>query len=271
MITAGDVISRALRKILVQAGDAPIEADEYADGIDSLNSYMASLEARNIRLGYTPVDNVGDFVTIPDGAQMGIIANFAVLLAPEYAGEVSQALVAEARVGMRSVRLLGQPKVQLRNPAGLPMGSGHAQMPSEDFYGDYLKAHLAMTGNDVATDIEAIDTPYKVAGFWSCFESAGVLCDITGRVRNITKNAFTVTVKYTIHPYIGDTFHVMKNGSSIFEMITSITGLVPSTTDRTESFKVTTTLSPGDYIELYVERDAFTGDYVIENARLEVY
>ena len=40
MATAGDVIKGALKRIMVQAEDAPLEASDYADGLDYLNGFM---------------------------------------------------------------------------------------------------------------------------------------------------------------------------------------------------------------------------------------
>ena len=60
MATSGISLQTALKRVLVQASDAPLEPDEYQDALDSLNDLMAAYEADGIRLGYTPVDNVED-------------------------------------------------------------------------------------------------------------------------------------------------------------------------------------------------------------------
>ena len=38
----GDIIQTALKRVLVQASDAPLEPDEYQDALDSLNDLMAA-------------------------------------------------------------------------------------------------------------------------------------------------------------------------------------------------------------------------------------
>jgi len=45
MSTAGDIIERAFKRILVGGADAAPEADEYADALADLNSMMAAFEA----------------------------------------------------------------------------------------------------------------------------------------------------------------------------------------------------------------------------------
>ena len=108
MSTAGDIIQTALKRVLVQASDAPLEPDEYQDALDSLNDLMAAYEADGIRLGYTPVDNVEDEVTVPPGARRGIIANLAIEISADYGGNITAALSRQASEGMQTLRKLGR-------------------------------------------------------------------------------------------------------------------------------------------------------------------
>lgn len=125
MATAERVIKASLHRILVQGSEAPLEADEYQGAIETMNDYMAALEADGVHLGYTVVYNLGDGVTIPGGALRGLKANLAIELAPDYGGVVSAELIQQAVSGMKVMRKLGQRIRPTQNPSTLPIGSGN--------------------------------------------------------------------------------------------------------------------------------------------------
>ena len=125
MATVQEVAKASLQRILVQASEAPLEADEYQDFIFAMNNYMSALEAEGVRLGYTTVYNLSDDVTVPQGALRGLIANLAVEVAPDYGGVVSPELIQQAVSGMKAMRQLGQRIKPTRNPSSLPLGSGN--------------------------------------------------------------------------------------------------------------------------------------------------
>ena len=119
MATVAQVAKASLQRILVQASEAPLEADEYADFIFAMNNYMGELDAQGIQLGYTTVSSLGDEVTIPTGALRGLIANLAIEVAPDYNG------IKAARDGFNTMRLLGQTLGESKMPPTLPIGSGN--------------------------------------------------------------------------------------------------------------------------------------------------
>ncbi len=131
---AETVIKRALQKILVQAPESPLEPDEYRDAITELNLMMAEFEAKNIDLGYTPVDSIGDDVTVVDGVLAGIIANLAIRMEADFGGTVSAGLYKEARDGMTTIRLIGAAEFVTPFPETLPRGSGNYQWSYDEFY-----------------------------------------------------------------------------------------------------------------------------------------
>jgi hypothetical protein len=131
---AETVIKRALQKILVQAPESPLEADEYRDCITEINLMMAELEAKNIDLGYTPIDSIGDDITVVDGVLSGIISNLAIRMAPDFGGVVSPELYKEARDGMTTMRLIGAAEFVTPFPATLPIGSGNEKWSYDEFY-----------------------------------------------------------------------------------------------------------------------------------------
>jgi hypothetical protein len=155
MATVAQVAKASLQRILVQASEAPLEADEYQDFIFALNNYMMSLDAQGIHLGYTEVSNLSDTVTVPVGALRGIIANVAIEVAPDYGGIVTDALVMQAREGLQSMRMLGQTIGAARLPSTLPVGSGNSDTTlgwSYKFYPDSEESILAETIGTIALE-----------------------------------------------------------------------------------------------------------------------
>ena len=148
MATVEQIAKASLQRILVQASEAPLEADEYADYIFALNNYMTALEADGISLGYTVVADLSDAVTVPTAALRGIIANMAVEVAADYGGIVSESLIVAALNGMKTMRLIGQIITPSRYPGTLPRGSGNSNGSNQlvsNFYPDGEAAILAET------------------------------------------------------------------------------------------------------------------------------
>jgi len=125
MATVSQVANASLKRILVQASEAPLEADEYEDFMFALNNYMLALDAEGVTLGFTEVSSLGDTVTVPTGALRGIIANMAIEVAPDYNGVVTPGLAKAAQEGMKVMRLIGQTISATSYPSTLPQGSGN--------------------------------------------------------------------------------------------------------------------------------------------------
>ena len=156
MATAGQVIKAALQKILVQASEAPLEADEYADAILSMNTYMLDLDAQGVSLGYTEVTAIDDEVTIPTGALRGLIYNLAEEVAPEYDGLVTQTLSLIAQRGEETMRILGQTIGGTLYPSTLPIGSGNYEhgFNSPKFYPEAEDTILAETTGSISLETD---------------------------------------------------------------------------------------------------------------------
>lgn len=144
MATVAQVATASLKRILVQAADAPLEADEYQDYIFALNNFMLALDAEGITLGYTEVSDLGDEVTVPTGALRGIIANMAIEVAPDYNGTISPALANAAAEGMQVMRIIGQTISAASFPSTLPIGSGNegGQFATKKFYDGATEAQI---------------------------------------------------------------------------------------------------------------------------------
>lgn len=138
MTTAAQLITASMQEILVQASEAPLEADEYNDAIFALNNMMADYDAMSIDLGYTVVANLGDDITVPNGAIQPIVKNLAIKLAPQFDVVVSGDLMQQAREGIRTLRRITRKFPVTRMPSTLPYGSGnyHDTVNQRHFYPD---------------------------------------------------------------------------------------------------------------------------------------
>jgi hypothetical protein len=123
--TAAQLLKQSLQEILVQASEAPLEADEYRDCIFVMNTFMADLEANGVDIGYTPVDSLSDVITVPDGAIMGMVSNIAILIAPQFGKAVPFELGKKAKKGMSTIYRLGQTVAITEFPNTMPTGSGN--------------------------------------------------------------------------------------------------------------------------------------------------
>lgn len=125
MEKASTVITDALQELLIQASEAPIEADEAQTAIRYLNRMMARFDAQGISLGFTIIQNLGDYVTIPDGAYDGVVKNLAISLAKQYGATPTQDLYIGARDGLNAMRNLAVTVANASYGSTLPMGSGN--------------------------------------------------------------------------------------------------------------------------------------------------
>ena len=155
MATVAQVAKASLQRILVQASESELEADEYQDFIFTMNNFMAALAADGVNLGYTQVSDLGDEVTIPVGALRGLIANVAIECAADYGGVVSESLAQAARQGLAVMRKLGQSLRPSAYPSTLPTGSGNYDWcngSSLNFYPESESSILAEANGTIALE-----------------------------------------------------------------------------------------------------------------------
>lgn len=127
MHTAGEVIVDALQNLIIQASESDINPDEAQTAIRFMNDYMASIAAYpGINLGYTVVSNLGDIVTIPEGAIRGLKANLAIALAPQYDVPLTQELLIASAAGQKAMLSLSFKMRRTQFPSTLPRGSGNS-------------------------------------------------------------------------------------------------------------------------------------------------
>jgi len=264
--TAVELANSALKRILVQGDDGGLDASDYADFYRSMNNWMAAQEACGTILGYTPVTQGADPITVPSGAVMGIVANVAINVASDYNGTVSPSLVSEARMGLRAMRKLGYRRGQTSFPSNLPLGSGNDgfSVRSQALYGRTSSGLVSLTNNNVYQEISHVTGGNanwgKVAGFWETERYEGLQPDITGRVLNVREYAVRVTTTLTAS--------FTKTGTEAMQVGIAKNSVVPTTTTTavlsageaagtvgqvtiSESF----TLQPGEYLEVYIRND----------------
>mgnify|MGYP003637400058 CR=1 FL=1 len=263
--TAVELANSALKRILVQGDDDSLDPSDYADFYRSMNNFMAAQEACGTILGYTPVTQGADPITVPAGAVMGIVANVAINVASDYNGTVSQSLVSEARMGLRAMRKLGYRRGQTSFPSNLPIGSGNDgfSVRSQTLYGRTSSGLLSLANNTIYQTVGALGAGAvnwgKVAGFWGIERYQGLQPDITGRVLNVREYAVTVTTTLKASFFRTGTsaikIGIVKNGE-IPPDIAATEILASSEAEGTiadVSISQSHTLEPGEYLEVWVK------------------
>lgn len=137
MTTAAQLITAILQEDVIQASEAPLEADETQDALFALNNYMFELAADGINLGFTEVTDLGDEITVNRGAINGVVKNVALQIAQQYGAPVTQTLLAQAANGLRVMTKLSVTLPSSPYPDTLPIGSGNeCGTTNTHFYGD---------------------------------------------------------------------------------------------------------------------------------------
>lgn len=152
MTTAATVEKAILQEILVQDSEAPLQAIEFQDCTFAMNNFMFELAADGVDLGYTEVTNLGDLITIPQGAMNGLIKNVAFMLSVQFDVAPTQALIAQAGNGLRVMTKIAVQIPAQIFPDTLPVGSGNECNTSIRFYGNEQDAIFTESGNFIATE-----------------------------------------------------------------------------------------------------------------------
>ena len=153
-IKVNEIVVDALEYLITQAEEAPIEATEARAVMRTLNDMMSAWDALGISLGYTEVSDLGDTVTVPLGAKLGIKANLAVFIADKYDIPISPNLARIAKIGYEAILNLATDTAEMAYPDTLPQGSGNTYPSYADdtFYPDQQGTILTETGGAVALE-----------------------------------------------------------------------------------------------------------------------
>ena len=143
MAKADQVVRAILQEILVQESEQQIEAPEAQDAIFAMNNWMTMQDALGVSVGYTFVNDLGDEVTVPDGAIMGVVMNVAMVVAGQFDAAVKNTTAAMADAGLKAMRKLAPGQRPMRHPSTMPVGSGN-----EHHHGGFRGRHF-FPGPDV--------------------------------------------------------------------------------------------------------------------------
>lgn len=125
MATADVFVRAILQELVVQESEQQIEQAEAQDAIQAMNDWMTMQDALGVSIGYTLISGLGDEVTIPFGANTGLIKNVAAYMAPQFGATVTQATATMADTGLKAMRKLSPGQKQMHHPSTLPLGSGN--------------------------------------------------------------------------------------------------------------------------------------------------
>jgi len=138
MATGQQLVTSALRKLGVKGADSDITGQEMLDGVEVLNDMLIGWENSGlVVMGFSPIASPSDNVRVPRGTEEGIKSNLAVVLAPEYEVQISQALALSADAGLNTILLITQKPLDVEYPDSLPIGAGNCDIDTLDqnFFG----------------------------------------------------------------------------------------------------------------------------------------
>ncbi len=124
MATAQHFVDRAMSRIGVKTAEINLEASEAQTGLDLLNDMLASWEVVNPQ-GFEPVALLTDEVRVHRFSNGAVIDNLAILIAPEFQKQISNALVATAASLRNDMRIALLDVGEVNYPSTLPLGSGN--------------------------------------------------------------------------------------------------------------------------------------------------
>lgn len=124
---AADIVKDALSEITAYGAEASVEQVDANLAVRYMNRMMAAFDVEGIDLGYTKVTNLGDDVTIPDGAIEAVVFNLSARLWRSFADDapVPPDLILKATQGVRTLEMLAVTIAPSRFPGTLPIGSGN--------------------------------------------------------------------------------------------------------------------------------------------------
>jgi len=157
MEKAGDIIKDALTEITVLGAEAPVEPTDAQSAIRYMNRMMAALDVRNIDLGYTEVSSLADDITVPAGANEGMVALLAMKLWTQYSDGTPPppVLISSVTDGLDAMRVLAVTVGQTEYPSTLPIGSGNegdSTFITDHFYADLQADILAESTGSIGLE-----------------------------------------------------------------------------------------------------------------------
>lgn len=122
---AAQLVKLVLQEDVVQASEAPIEADEAQDALAAINNWMFEQAATGLNVGFTELLDLGDVVTVPLGAINPIVKNCGVQVAIQYGSVITQSQQRQADDSLRSLELIAVTIPDSSLPDTMPVGTGN--------------------------------------------------------------------------------------------------------------------------------------------------
>ena len=100
MTTVADFVKDTLGLLQIVSPVQPVKPEDMQTAIRFLNRFMTRTEANSIATGWTPVANHSDTVPLPDEAELGVMYQLALVLAPQWGVDPLPTVVAGAKLFM---------------------------------------------------------------------------------------------------------------------------------------------------------------------------
>lgn len=84
MTTVADFIKDTLGLLQIVSPVQPVKPQDMQTAIRFLNRFMTRTEASNIAMGWSPVSNPSDVIPLPEEAELGVMYQLAMVLAPQW-------------------------------------------------------------------------------------------------------------------------------------------------------------------------------------------
>ncbi len=265
MTTAQEIVDDSAALILVDEANTSLEANESAIMTRFLNDFLAELHSSGVDIGYRPVSNPSDVVTIPTGARQAIKYGLAFRTNAVFGLPLPQEVALLAPALERSLKSSYMRLPKVRPPRTLPQGTGN-------HYNVYdLNTFYAISQPDAQLRLElsttvsiaTINTPVVVTGPWTVDRDVNITTLGQGDMQYILQEPYLarLTADLTLSSTNGDryTFYFTRNGATVAQSAYEVTA------NRVQdiNFQWTDTIYRDDTIRLVVENNTGTNDLTI--------
>lgn len=130
MTTVADFVKDTLGLLQVVDTVQPVKPQDMQAAIRFLNRFMTRLEANSIATGWAPVTSPSEDVPLPEEAELGVMYNLAMVLAPQWGVSPTAEVMAGAKAFMddlirdQAVATPIQPIIMVPTPDGERPHSG---------------------------------------------------------------------------------------------------------------------------------------------------
>lgn len=154
--TKRQFVEQAFDEIGLAAHSYDLTADQLQSGLRKLDAFMASLNAKGVRLGYPLPGSPGDSsldeqTSVPDSSNECVYTNLAIRIAPSFGKTVSIDTKSSARMTLNTLLARAAMPGEMQLNGTVPAGAGNKQ-EDNPFLDDPTESILA--GADSAIDFD---------------------------------------------------------------------------------------------------------------------